>query len=168
MDIRSEAPNDWQAITSVTTAAFLGAEHCGGNEAEIIVALREAGHLAISLVATEDDGNIVGHIGFSAVLIDGRQAGWFGLAPISVSPDWRGQGIGKMLVEAGLAILAAQGAAGCVVLGDPAYYSRFGFVADSGSGFWLDGVPPEYFQVLPFGELSCNGKVEFHPAFGPG
>jgi len=165
MNVRSEAPSDWQAITEVTTAAFLGAEHSGGNEAEIIVALRAAGHLAISLVATEDDGNIVGHIGFSPVLINGRDAGWFGLAPVSVSPDQQGHGIGKKLVEAGLAILAAQGAAGCVVLGNPAFYSRFGFVADP--ALWLDGVPPEYFQVLPFGELSFNGKVDFHPAFGP-
>ena len=165
MNIRSEAPSDWQAITTVTTAAFLEAEHSGGNEAEIIVALREAGQLAVSLVATENDGSIVGHIGFSPVLINGRDAGWFGLAPVSVSPDRQGHGVGKKLVEAGLAILAAEGAAGCVVLGDPAYYSRFGFVADP--SLWLNGVPPEYFQVLQFGDLSCNGKVEFHPAFGP-
>ena len=79
---------------------------------------------------------------------------------------WHGgesEAVGRQLVEAVLSGLRAQGAAGCVVLGDPAYYARFGFRA------WpplrLPGVPAEYFQALPFGDDIPVGDVAYAPAF---
>jgi putative acetyltransferase len=165
VQVRPEAPSDEHAIWGVITAAFLQAEHRGGNEAEIVAAMRSAGSLAVSLVATVDD-SVVGHIAFSTVLIDGMDDGWFGLAPVAVLPEYHRMGIGSALIEAGLAQLRSEGAWGCVVLGDPSYYGRFGFVADA--ALRLEGVPPEYFQAVRFREPPCRGKVDFHPAFGVG
>jgi putative acetyltransferase len=162
MEIRPEVPSDAEAISNVITAAFVGAEHSSGTEASIVEALREARSLAVSLVAMEKE-SIVGHVAFSPLTIDGCSDGWFGLGPVAVVPRRQAQGIGSALIEAGLASLRARGSNGCVVLGEPAYYSRFGFTADH--SLRLAGVPPEYFQQLKFTEQSCRGMVEYHAAF---
>jgi putative acetyltransferase len=162
VDIRPEIPGDAAAISSVITSAFLEAEHTGGNEALIVDKLRDAASLSVSLVATEND-RIVGHIAFSPVTVDGRNEGWFGLGPVAVVPDRQGHGIGSALIEAGLDQLRMRGSRGCVVLGEPAYYGRFGFVHDANLS--LAGVPPEYFQSLMFKEQPCAGLVKYHPAF---
>jgi putative acetyltransferase len=151
-------------IRVVTTSAFHKAPHSDGNEAAIIDALQQAGELTVSLVATAD--GIIGHAAFSPVLIDGIQDGWFGLGPVSVLPARQRTGVGTALIEAGLASLKQQGAMGCVVLGDPAYYRRFGFSIDH--GLTLAGVPPEYFQSLSFHGAPRGGSVTYHPAFGGG
>lgn len=163
MQIRPEEPADEELIRAVITSAFLEAEHSDGNEAAIVDGLRNAGALTISLVAASD-GTIVGHVAFSPVMIDGVHDGWFGLGPVSVSPICQREGIGAALIEAGLAHLKRQGSKGCVVLGDPAYYRRFGFAVDP--GLRLAGVPPEYFQRLSFGEPHRSGTVTYHPEFG--
>jgi putative acetyltransferase len=125
MEIRPEIPSDEKAIAELITAAFLEAEHSGGNEARIVDALRKSGSLSVSFVATEN-GKIVGHVAFSPVTIDDRGDGWFGLGPVAVVPDRQGEGVGSALIEAGLAELRAAGSKGCVVLGEPAYYSPSG------------------------------------------
>lgn len=161
MLIRPEAAADHAAIRALTTAAFAGAPHASGTEAAIIDALRAAGALALSLVA--DDGGVVGHVAFSPVRIDGRDTGWFGLGPVSVAPKWQGQGIGSALIREGLARLAASGAQGCVLLGNPGYYRRFGFATDP--DLTLPDVPPEYFQRLVLAGAPARGTVSFHPGF---
>lgn len=166
MILRPERAADGQAIADCITAAFLTAEHSDGNEAAIVAALRDADALAISLVAETDAGQVVGHIAFSPVTIDGANEGWFGLGPVAVLPDWQGRGIGSALVNAGLAQLRAGGACGCVLLGDPGFYGRFGFVPDP--ALCLPGVPPEYFQRLILSGAPPAGEVAYHAAFGAG
>ncbi len=162
MIIRAEAPGDAAAIRAVTTAAFRDMAHSSRTEAAIIDALRGAGALTLSLVAV-DDGEPVGHVAFSPVTIGGRDVGWFGLGPVAVRPDRQGRGIGGALIREGLERLIARGAGGCVLLGEPEYYSRFGFEADA--GLVLADVPPEYFQALSFGPEIPEGIVRYHPAF---
>lgn len=163
LGIREERPGEADAIARLVTAAFLDAAHADGTEAVIVDRLRAAGALAVSLVAV-DAGRIVGHIAFSPVTIAGVEGGWFCLAPVAVASDCRRRGIGEALVRAGLDRLRRAGAAGCVVLGDPAWYARFGFRLDP--GLVLPGVPAEYFQALPF-EASARGEVALHAAFDP-
>ena len=106
---------------------------------------------------------MVGHVGFSPVDVAGAQ-GWFGLGPVAVEPARQGQGIGAALIEKGLARMRAQGAAGCVVLGDPSYYSRFGFRAQAGLNY--AAAPAPYFQALAFAGEPAQGEVRYHRAFG--
>jgi len=162
MEIRPERPDDAAAIRAVTDAAFEGAPHSSGIEAAIVDALRAAGALTVSLVAV-GDGDLLGHVAVSPVMIDGRSRGWFGLGPISVRPDRQRRGIGRALVWESLDRLRRKGADGCVVLGDPAYYSRFGFVSDPDLRF--PDVPPEYFQRLVFRGVPPKGDVAYHDAF---
>lgn len=160
--VRKEASADAPAIEAVTIAAFREAPHTSHTEKFIVRALRNAGQLAISLVV-EEDGLIVGHVAVSPVIISDGTPGWFGLGPISVSPEHQRQGVGSLLMERALGELRTSGAAGCVVLGDPGYYARFGFNAES--TLVLPDVPAEYFLAMSFSGSLPSGKVTYHESF---
>ena len=161
--IRPEQPEDADAIGAVTDAAFAAAQYSGGNEARIVEALRAAGALTVSLVACDGD-EVVGHVAFSPVRIDGSDVGWFGLGPVSVKPERQGEGVGSALIREGLDRLRAMGAAGCVVFGEPAYYGRFGFVCDP--ALFYPDAPDGYFQRLAFRGDPPTGEVAYDPGFG--
>lgn len=160
--IREERPGDEAAIHRVTEAAFTDHPHSEGTEPAIVDALRADGDLVLSLV-TEADGELVGHVAFSCAILSGGEQGWFALGPISVSPEHQGRGVGRALVETGVAHLKAKGAQGVVLLGDPQLYSRFGFVRDT--SLHITGPLAEYFQVLPFTADIPASSVTFAPAF---
>lgn len=160
--IRDETEADIPAIEALTQAAFLNAAHSSHTEQFIVNQLRKAQQLSLSLVA-EDQQQIVGHVAVSPVRISSGDAGWYGLGPISVCPDKQGLGIGSMLMHAALQRLKALGAEGCVLLGDPNYYARFGFKPVS--GLVLPGVPQEYFQAVSFTGNFPQGEVTYHDAF---
>jgi putative acetyltransferase len=162
IDIRNETAADVPVIEAVTSAAFLNAPHTSHIEQFIVNALRRAGKLAISLVA-DVEGSVVGHVAVSPVSISDGALGWFGLGPISVLPEHQRRGVGSRLMREALRILREQGAAGCVVLGEPEYYSRFGFHADP--NLVLPEVPAEYFQAVSFGAGRAHGIVSYHEAF---
>ncbi len=162
--IRPERPGDDAAIAALTAEAFRDAPHSDGSEAAIVARLRADGDLALSLVA-EAGGALTGHIAFSPVCIGGNSAsGWYGLGPVSVVPARQGEGIGGALIAEGFARLQAMGAKGCVVLGDPAYYGRFGFAHDP--QLIYPGPPPEYFQRIVFAGEPPAGEVRYAAAFG--
>lgn len=162
ISIRSETAADVPAIEAVTIAAFLNAPHTSHTEQWIISALRGGGCLAVSLVA-DAQGSVIGHVAVSAVSISDGASGWYGLGPLAVTPGYQNRGVGSRLVQAAVRKLREQGAAGCVVLGDPGYYARFGFRADP--ALVLPGVPPEYFQALLLGASRPRGTVSYHEAF---
>jgi len=163
MNIRLEQNSDHPAISDVTARAFANVEHSDQSEPQIIERLRDASALSLSLVAIEGTA-LIGHVAFSPVMIDGAGEGWFGLGPVSVAPERQGGGIGSALVRDGLERLRSNGAAGCVVLGDPGYYPRFGFARIDDLQY--EGAPPEYFMSLTFdGHDPPSGKVHYHPAF---
>jgi putative acetyltransferase len=162
MQIRLERPEDAATIHALTDAAFKGMPFSDQTEARVIDALRVAGALTLSLVATEG-GEIIGHIAFSPVRINGEAGDWYGLGPVSVWPDRQRTGIGQALIRDGLQRLRSLGAGGCVLLGAPTYYGRFGFESDPD----LNDVdaPPGAFQRLTLNGSQPRGEVTFHPAF---
>ncbi|UJW73703.1 GNAT family N-acetyltransferase [Rhizobium sp. SL42] len=162
MIIRAERAGDEAAIGAVTAAAFAVMRYSDQTEPLIVDRLRDAGALTLSLVA-EEAGAILGHVAFSPVSLSGGDEGWYGLGPISVAPAHQGRGIGSRLVCEGLDRLRSLGAAGCVLLGDPAYYSRFGFRLDH--GLVLPDVPPGHFQALLLHGPDALGIVAFNPGF---
>jgi putative acetyltransferase len=162
VNLRSERPEDVPAIEALTAAAFLDAPHSSHTEHFIVNALRRAGQLTVSRVA-EIGGVLVGHVAVSPVTITDGSAGWYGLGPVSVLPAQQRRGIGSRLVADALQLLRAQGAAGCVVLGEPGFYGRFGFRAVP--ELVLPEVPQAYFQALAFTESRPRGSVAYHTAF---
>jgi putative acetyltransferase len=160
--IRARQPADDAAITRVVDAAF-----GGPAESKLVQALREAGLAAIDLVAVEDE--VVGHVLFSSleVTLDGRSPKALALAPVAVRPDRQRRGIGDALIRAGLERARGEGWDAAIVLGDPAYYPRFGFSAAqarhlkapySGESFMALALRP--------GVLDGRaGRVVYPPAF---
>jgi len=161
--IRAERAGDEATIFALTEAAFRDMPHSDGDEQHLVNRLRDDGDMTLSLVA-ERDGKIVGHIAFSPVTISDGSVDWFGLGPVSVWPELHHQGIGGMLVRAGIAEMQQRGAKGIVLLGSPDYYQRFGFKHDPQLAY--PGPPAEYFQALLLDGDMPAGTVAYAKAFG--
>ena len=162
MIIRPEIPNDYDSIRNIHIAAFANHPYSHQTEHLIVEGLRADGALTVSLVA-DLDGNVVGQIAFSPVKIDGKDCGWLGLGPVAVSPGLQRRGIGQALVNEGLKQIRGLGAQGCVLVGNPAFYRRFGF--ENNPALRMEGVPPEVLMCLPMGDEMLEGNVTHHPAF---
>lgn len=163
MIVRPETSRDFDGIRRVNIAAFRDHQYSQQTEHLIVEALRAAGALELSLVAeAEAGGEVVGHIAFSAAQI-GASQDWFLLGPVAVEPARQGEGIGRALIEAGLEALRSRGAGGCVLVGDPAFYGRFGF--SQYPGVTCSGVPDENVLCLWMSGEMPVGEVVHHPAF---
>ena len=161
--IRPETTDDIAIIHRITADAFRDMPFSDGDEPELVDKLRADGDLTLSLVA-ELDGKVVGHIAFSAVTISDGTRNWYGLGPVSVTPEIQKQGIGSQLVRRGIADMRETGARGIILLGSPDYYSRFGFEHDPALKY--PGPPPEYFQRLVLDGSAPSGVVSYAAAFG--
>ncbi|MFA6033427.1 MAG: N-acetyltransferase [Myxococcota bacterium] len=166
MKIRHEKPADRAAVRRINEQAFRQ-----GNEADLVEALNSAGAAVLSLVAV-DGRNIVGHIMFSAVTVESASGlrGAIGLAPMAVLPERQKQGVGSMLVRAGLDELREMGHEAVFVLGHPSYYPGFGFVrASTYRCRWESEAPDEAFMAIELkpGALSGRpgGVVRFRAEF---
>lgn len=162
MILRNERAADIEAITEITITAFKNHPISNHTEQFIVKALRAAGALTISLVA-EIDGQVVGHIAFSPITVSDGAKGWYGLGPVSVLPAYQKKGIGKALINKGLSMLRDMGGQGCALVGDSKYYRRFGF--RNYTELVHEGIPQEFFLVLPFAEKIPKGTVVFHEGF---
>ena len=161
--IRPEQPDDIPAVRRVHERAFPTAA-----EANLVDRLRRNGKAAVSLVA-EADSEIIGHILFSPVTFDPpTSVVAFGLAPMAVIPGNEKHGVGRRLVQNGLAECHAHSACMVVVLGDPAYYGRFGFERASRHGLRNPFDVEEDFMVfmLEAGAHPTPGTmVQYAPEF---
>lgn len=164
VSIRPEQPGDEQAIRALTDAAFHSTPHADGDEGELIERLRADGDLVLSLVAENADQAIIGHISFSPVSVEGASGAWYQLAPVSVIPSGQNAGIGSALIEDGIARLRDDGAQGIALVGNPEYYSRFGFTREHGLSLSQDLDP--YLQVLVLEGESPSGRLTLAPGFG--
>ncbi|PHR16494.1 MAG: GNAT family N-acetyltransferase [Sphingopyxis sp.] len=165
MLIRLEQHGDVAAIHDITERAFAPMRYADGNEQDLIDRFRDAGAMALSLVA-EREGAVVGQVTFTEALAADGSSGWYALGPVAVEPGLQKQHIGSKLIEAGIAELRARDAAGCVLTGDPAYYSRFGFRPYPDLS--PDAQVAAYYQILPLRVSAPDSVISFHPLFyGP-
>jgi putative acetyltransferase len=165
IEIRTEESGDAEAVRRVHERAFGQTA-----EARLVEMLCENNKALISLVAVID-GQIVGHILFSAVSVSGAPEEFqaVGLAPVAVLPEHQKKGIGSKLIREGLEQCRKAAYHAAVVLGDPLYYSRFGFTCASDYGLENEyGVHAEFMAL----ELKANaltavtGMVKYQPEFG--
>jgi putative acetyltransferase len=162
--IRPEGASDAGGIRAVLEAAFETA-----LEADLVELLRARGKALVSLVAGAE-GRIVGHILFSPVSVaspKGTVAG-AGLAPVAVLPPCQKQGIGSRLIREGLAACREADCPFAVVLGEPAYYQRFGFRRASDFGIGNEYGVDEEFMVIELrdgGLPSGGGVAKYAPEF---
>lgn len=161
VSVRPETTDDIASVRAVVTVAF-GHD----DEADLVDRLRIDGDAPIALVA-EADGAIVGHILFSPIIFsDGARAA--ALAPIAVLPSLQSQGIGSALIEHGVEACRTAGFDAVIVLGDPAYYSRFGFSADVTRNLDapFSGDPFMGLELAPGSLAGSTATVRYARAFG--
>lgn len=163
--IRVERPGDIPHIRDVAAHAF------GQRvEADLIDRLRSDGDVLISLVAVTESGELVGHILFSRLKIErgkGRVAEAAALAPLAVRPEFQRQGIGSVLIEAGIVACSARNLAGIVVVGDPHLYGRFGFSAATARSLQspFSGDACMALELKPGALVANPGTVRYADAF---
>jgi putative acetyltransferase len=164
IQIRAEKTPDAGGIRAVHLAAFAPRS----NEADLVDALRRAGQATVSLVAITE-GRLVGHILFSPISMAAAPSGrGLGLAPLAVLPAFQRQMIGTQLALRGLEVCRAAGFDFAVVLGDPAYYTRFGFRPASEFGLTSEyGAGPEFMaaELQPGALAAAGGLVHYRPEF---
>ncbi|MGO2303884.1 MAG: GNAT family N-acetyltransferase [Providencia sp.] len=164
MLIRVEIPVDAMGIDRLLRATFPT-----GSEADLVQHLREDGLLTLGVVATNDDGEVIGYIGFTPVDVNGEDVQWVGLAPLAVSKLYQGQGIGEKLVYEGLDSLNEFGYGAVVVLGDTDYYRRFGFKLASNHDIYCQWPEHQsHFMIcgLENGEMNDHtGQVTYSSHF---
>ena len=164
VDLRSEAPDDFEAVRSLHARAFAPSL----AEADLVDALRAArAHVPeLCLVATFGD-ELVGHVMFSRARLDSG-APVLALAPMAVGPEHQRRGIGAALVCEGLQRAAESDCALVVVLGHPEYYPRFGFEPASPLGVAAPfEAPTEAWLAyrLPAYRAQVRGTVVYPEAF---
>ena len=160
---RPEAAADADAVHTLLVHAF-------GTpaEADLVDQLRRNGDLLLALVATDAAHAIVGHVAFSRLHVEGAGGEWpaVGLAPLAVAEPHRRRGIGAALVRAGLDHLRARGETLVFVMGNPAYYTRFGFALATAQSFTCVYAGP-YLMALQWGETAPRaGTLRYPAAFG--
>lgn len=169
MEVRNEEPRDADAVAELQREAF-------GVQGDVVAALVDdlrmllSDEIGLSLVA-ECRGLVVGHAMFSRVLIDApaRLVAAEILSPIGVRPDARHKGVATALIRSGLEILSARQIPAVFLEGDPAFYSRFGFVPAGTRGFRKPSlrIPDAGFQVvtLPAHEPWMTGTLVYPEPF---
>ena len=169
MKIRNESIQDHAAISTIHREAFKNDPHrepgTGPTEHLIVEELRADHALTLSLVAETEEG-VVGHIALSPTTIGTTSKNWFILGPVGVLPDHQGQGVGSVLIREALAAMRANGAHGIVLVGDPAFYERFGFL--SLDRITYPGVPQQFVLALPWTEDIPTGDIVHNKAFFAG
>ena len=162
--IRQEQADDIAAIYRLNCAAFDTAA-----EAELVDRLREAADPFLSLLAEQDD-QLIGHLLLTPVTLDSNpELRLMGLAPMAVLPEQQRRGVGRALIEAGLACCRDLNIGAVVVLGHPDYYPRFGFAPSADYGIDSDyDVPAEAFmlqELIPAYLGGQQGRIHYHPVF---
>ena len=165
MKIRNEMAEDIPFIYSLNESAF-----DSDDEAKLVNALRTNVKRVISLVAETND-EVIGHIMFSPVtLIENTDLKFYGLAPMAVGSKFQNQGVGTLLVEAGLRECKSRSVSAVFVLGHPNYYPRFGFKSSSVFGIKSEyEVPEDVFmgiELVPGSLNNLNGVVKYSAEFG--
>ena len=160
ISIRQEKEKDYEVSEKIVERAFKNAEHTDHKEHLLVAKLRKSDAFIpeLSLVA-EFDGEIVGHIMLTKLLIENEESKYdsLALAPVSVLPEHQNKGIGSKLISKSLKIAKEIGFKSVIVLGHDKYYPRFGFKPASTWGIKAPfDVPNEVFMAL---ELE-NGNLE--------
>jgi putative acetyltransferase len=160
ISLRLESAADAPQIRKLLEASFPG-----HDEAGLVDNLRRQGDMVLSLVA-EADALVIGHVLFSRVTVEGEPGSSpaLALAPLAVHPDYQHQGIGTRLVREGHACLAEMGETLSIVVGEPAYYSRFGYNHRRAARFESKYQSP-YLMALSFGPAPWEGRLVYPRAF---
>jgi putative acetyltransferase len=160
--IRSAVPADAVPVRELLVAAF----NCA-LEVELVERLHGDGDMVLSLAGTGDGDAVIAYVGFARLVVEvaDREISAIGLAPLAVAPALQRQGVGSRLVRQGLARLRECGEAIVFVLGDPAFYGRFGFDAGAARAFASVYAGPNFMALRLRPVAPLGGRVRYPAAF---
>ncbi|WP_321476321.1 N-acetyltransferase [uncultured Paludibaculum sp.] len=165
ISLREWEPEDQPATRRLLIRAF-----GQPDEANLVEALRSEGAVILELVA-EAGQQVAGHVLYSALSVEPADGSVraAALAPLAVDPDFQRRGIGGALIHMSLPMLAHTGVDAVIVVGDAAYYTRFGFSPELAATLQSPFPPGDHFMALELAPGSiegCRGKVCYARAFG--
>ena len=156
--LREETAEDHPAIRALLLTAFQRS-----GEAELIEALRKEGDLVFGCVAAVE-GTIVGYAALSRM---SAPFSALGLGPVAVAAAHRSKGVASALLRWSLARAQDDRWRAIFVLGDGAFYGRFGFRPELAAGFGSPYAGPHFLALALNGALpAAEGTVDYAPAFG--
>ena len=170
--LRQETPADYDRVFSIIEQAFKNEPHSDHQEQFLVQRLRSSDAFVPELsIVAELNGEVIGHILMTKIVIKGEQGEWdsLALAPVSVDPAHQGKGIGGQLIVRAHEEAARLGYGSSVLLGHAEYYPRFGYKRADSFGVKLPfEVPPEFCQAIELIEGSLddvNGTVQYAKEF---
>ncbi len=169
MRIRPESPADFAPLHDFVRTAFATAERADGDEQNFVDRLRASADYVPELALvmendedSEDAGKIVGHVMLTKASVeaeDGTPWGILILAPLSVALEERGRGHGSALARESLRRAAEMGFEAVAVVGEPAYYTRFGFQDAAAFHITYPGVPAPYLMITELKPGALRGRA---------
>jgi putative acetyltransferase len=161
MILRQEREDEFDQIYELVRVAFQTAKVSDGTEQDFVNRLRAGGNYIPKLaLVVEEDGKLIGHIMLTKTYVqsDGKQHEALLLAPISVVLEYRTMGVGTMLINESFRLARTMGYEAVFLVGDPAYYRRFGFRSTADFGITdTHGIPEEYVMVCELAEGALEG-----------
>ncbi|KRM94450.1 GNAT family acetyltransferase [Lentilactobacillus senioris DSM 24302 = JCM 17472] len=173
MKIETVKVEDHSAVEQLLRQAFTDTPHGYDGEAELVTALRQDPKYnpKAELVAKDDNGQMIGQVLITPIIVDGPQSNSHGaaLAPLAVDPQWQHKGVGKALMQAIEQAAKDLGIQFIIVMGWADYYSKFGYLPASQFNIRAPfDVPDENFMakaITPQGLDNINGTVRYLDAF---
>jgi predicted N-acetyltransferase YhbS len=162
--VRPFRPGDEDAVLALVVAAFSGPGRDGSEEVDIVRRTWRcaAPDAKVELVAIDGDA-VIAHLAAAPGTLDGHPTDVAGVAPVCVAPEYQHRGVGTVLVRELISRAETRGWPLLVVLGDPAYYGRFGFGPAGPRGLWYAPVGRDdpHFQALLFAGEDGSRRGEF-------
>jgi len=167
MIIREESPAEYPLIYDFVREAFKTARVSNGEEQDFVRKLQTSDRYipSLSLVAVEN-GRIIGHVMLSKIQIKSKERPFESLllAPLSVAGTHRNQGVGSSLVKTAFETAKWMGYTSVLIVGNPAYYSRFGFRSAKSFGITsAESLPENVFmacELVPDSLKGVSGTVD--------
>ena len=167
MKIRKANQEDYQAIYDLVKIAFSSAKVTDGKEQDFVIKLRQGKTYLPELeFVAEGQTGLIGHIRMTKQVIKTKDGDYLGLlvAPLCVKLENRGVGIGGKLLEYARLEAIKQGYQAAFLVGDPNYYSRYGYRHLSNFKITnLSGIPDEYVlacQLVSDALINVEGTLE--------
>lgn len=174
INIRKEEKEDFKAVFDLIQAAFKNEEMSDHQEQFLVERLRNSDAFVPELsIVAEIDQEIVGYILLTKIEIVNETAGVtqsLALAPVAVSPEYQGIGIGGQLIQAAHQKAKALGFSSVILLGHENYYPRFGYKTLKAYGIKLPFEVPEEncmgIELVENALQDVSGMVKYPKEFG--
>lgn len=170
--IRKEEERDFRAVENLTRESFWNVYRPGCTEHYVLRHFRTDPAFVPELdFVMELDGELIGQVIYVRSQIDcddGRKIPVMTFGPISIAPEYKRHGYGKILLDYSMARAREMGAGALLITGNIGFYGKSGFVPALTKGIrYADDPSAEYFLVRELLPGFLDGVMgEYHDPEG--